>query len=85
MKTIIPMLLCASALSAAQPTVTAVVRSPFGGPELERFTNVVAVVWNHEKREPPCHLIRYVKDGKTNEFHAWMVNVTVTTNKATRK
>lgn len=43
-----------------------------------QFTNVVAVVRNHE---PNCHLIRYVQNGATNEFHAWAVPVVVITNR----
>lgn len=83
MKTLLT-LLAACAVAHAE-TYTVIIRSQFAGPELERFTNVVSIAWNHEKKEPPCHLIHYVKDGRTNEFHAWMVNVTVRTNKATRK
>ena len=43
-------------------------------------TNAVEVIPNHEKRFPPCTLIRYVENGRTNEFHAWAIPVIVTTN-----
>jgi len=54
------------------PTYTVTV----GGLDL-KFTNCIAVIQNHE---PGCHLIRYVADGRTNEFHAWAVPIIVSTN-----
>lgn len=61
------------ALAANQPTYT--VKTPGW-----QTTNAIEVIPDHEKAVPPCTLIRYVQDGRTNEFHAWAVPVIVTTN-----
>ena len=44
-------------------------------------TNAIEVIHDHEKKIPPCTLIRYVENGKTNEYHAWAIAVQVITNK----
>jgi len=41
------------------------------------FSNVIEVVPNHAKKQPPCTLIRYIENKKTNEFHAWAMKVDV--------
>ncbi len=82
MKRLLPLLLAPSLLLAGE-TYTVKIGDPLnGGKELTQFTNVVQVIRNHDKAEPQCHLIRYVERGKTNEFHAWAVPITITTNKA---
>lgn len=45
-------------------------------------TNAVEIIPNHEHRDPPCTLIRYIENGHKVDFHAWAVPVTVTTNKS---
>lgn len=56
----------------AKATTTYTVKTP-----VWETTNAIEVLPNHE---PNCTLVRYVADGTTNEFHAWMVPVVVVTN-----
>lgn len=59
-------------------TMTVTVGVPYGPHgEFLTITNCVQVT-NHA---PSCVLVVSVKDGKTNEFHAWAVPVRVETNK----
>lgn len=41
-------------------------------------TNAIKIIPNHE---PGCHLIKYIENDKTNDFHAWGVPIVITTNK----
>jgi len=74
MKTTIALL---SLLCVAATNETYTVRIPGW-----KFTNVVSVVQNHE---PGCHLVKYVENGMTNDFHAWAVPVVIETNKPAKK
>ena len=56
------------------------------GPGFQTYT-VKTPVWETEhaievlvNHEPNCTLVRYLKDGLTNEFHAWAVPVVISTN-----
>lgn len=65
-------------LSVAATNVTYTVKTP-----VWETTNAIRIIPDHEKKVPPCTLIVYVENGRTNEFHAWMVPVVVITNKLT--
>jgi hypothetical protein len=74
MKNTIPAIaLCCLTIGARSETYTVTV------PSLDLvFRNVIEYPKEHSQN---CRLVRYVQDGKTNEFHAWMVPIVVGTNK----
>lgn len=75
MKSKLILLLSALALAAVAETYTVGIYD-WGNHLLTTFDNVILVT-NHE---PHCFLIRYVENGKTNDFHAWLVPIKVITN-----
>jgi hypothetical protein len=65
---ILPLLALCGHLNAQSLTVTTPVW---------KTTNAISAV----RHTPDCTLVVYVENGKTNEFHAWLVPVTIETNK----
>lgn len=61
-------IICILALSGCRKPTS---RTAYIGGVNLTITNVISA----EQHEPACVLIRHIKDGKTNEFHAWSVPV----------
>ncbi len=76
---VLAVLVLAAAVAGAPTNETYTVNVANG---LEVFTNVV----EYPRRcSEFCVLVRYAKDGTTNDFHAAFVSMEIATNKAVRK
>lgn len=50
-----------------------------GKPENPIFKTTNCI--NYYKHADDCYLITYIENSKTNEYHAWVIPITVITNK----
>ncbi len=64
------------AIETNAQTYTVFITFPQQKEEIWRHTNCLSV----SRCSTDCTLVRYLEGGKTNDFHAWMVNVHVITN-----
>lgn len=66
----------------ATPTYTVTIRDTWDKDQILWSTTNAIEVTNHEAT---CWLVRYLEHGRTNEFHAWAVPITIETNKPKEK
>lgn len=77
MKTLLLLALFATAAAVAATNETYNVKVGWTDPPLWQQTNCLSA----EPHSMSCWLIRWVENGKTNEFHAFAVKVSVETNR----
>ena len=72
-------------LCVAATNQTLTVSVSMEGQEVWRHTNCVFVGKCPQSTDNTCILVKYVDGGKTNDFHAWLATVKVSTNAPAKK